>query len=189
MKKYLYIITNISMPGICKVGITNNVEDRLQALNRGTAVPTRFQIYEIFNLEDKAQLMEQLILRTFTDQRINMKREFLEIHPEVLCEFVKKNKRKLKAEDGIDTGLFSKLNIKQGEILYFTDANKIYEDIKVKISQGRRVIYKGRSMSMSDAAVKVLNSFFGKSWTAARGTVYWSYNGNTIRELMDKKDL
>jgi hypothetical protein len=117
-----------------------------------------------------------------------MRREFLEIHPEMLCEFVRKNKKKLK-EEKINTGLFSKLGIKSGEVLYFTDAGEIHRDIKVKVGKGKRVIYGGKSMSMSDAAVKVLNNFFGKKWKAAQGTIYWSYKGRTVRELMDDKNI
>ncbi len=188
MKQYLYIITNISMPGMCKVGISDDVEKRLKTLNSGTAVPTRFQLYDVFDLGNNAQLLEQLILDTFVDQRINMRREFLEIHPELLCEFVKKNKKKIK-EEKLDSGLFSKLNIPKGSVLYFTEAGKDYKDISAVTSTGKRIIYKGVEMSMSDAAVKVLNNFFGKAWTAARGTIYWSYNGNTIREMMDEKNI
>ncbi len=187
-RRFLYIITNISMPGICKVGITDDVGKRLKNLNSKTEVPTRFQVYEIFDLGNKAQLMEQLILDSFADKRVNMRREFLEIHPEVLCEFVKKNKRKLK-EEKVQKGLFAKLGISNGEILHFTEGGKVYKDITAKTSKGRRVIYRGKEMSMSDAAVKVLNNFFGKKWTAARGTVYWSYKGRTIRELMDDKGI
>ncbi len=95
-KRFLYIITNISMPGICKVGITDDVEKRLKNLNSKTEVPARFQLYEVFDLADKAQFMEQLILEVFADKRVNMRREFLEIHPEVLCEFVKKTSVNLK---------------------------------------------------------------------------------------------
>ena len=51
MKRYLYIITNISIPGLCKIGITNNLEKRLKNLNK-TGVPTKFQIYEKFELKN-----------------------------------------------------------------------------------------------------------------------------------------
>lgn len=61
MKTYLYIITNISMPDICKVGVTNDVEKRLRDLNK-TSMPTRFQVYEEFALEN-AEVLEQRILQ------------------------------------------------------------------------------------------------------------------------------
>jgi hypothetical protein len=64
-KNYLYIITNISMPGICKVGITNDVEKRLKSLNSSTSLPTRFQIYDIFNDLDSADLITSVNSPTF----------------------------------------------------------------------------------------------------------------------------
>jgi len=57
MKTILYVITNISMPSLCKVGITDNLDRRLNDLNK-TGVPTRFQVYESFELEN-AELLEQ----------------------------------------------------------------------------------------------------------------------------------
>ena len=44
MKKILYVITNISMPNICKVGITNSLERRLNDLNKSIA-EARFIIF------------------------------------------------------------------------------------------------------------------------------------------------
>ena len=71
MKNYLYIITNISMPNLCKVGVTNNLDNRLNNLNK-TGVPTRFQIYESFELKN-AEILEQEVLANFSDKRINKK--------------------------------------------------------------------------------------------------------------------
>ena len=173
------------MPGICKVGVTDDVNKRLKSLNASTALPTRFQIYEVFDDLENTELMEQLILNTFADRRINARREFLEIHPEQLCDFVKKNKRKIR-EEVVDDSLWNKLGINEGEVLYFTDGEKMFRGIKAIVHKGHRVLYKNKPMSLSDAAVKVLNSLFDKKWKAAQGTIYWTYKGKTIRELKDK---
>ena len=60
IKESLYIITSISMSGICKVGVTKSIEWRLKSLNK-TGSPTRFQLYEKFELEN-ARILEQKIL-------------------------------------------------------------------------------------------------------------------------------
>jgi hypothetical protein len=54
------------MPSLCKVGVTNNLEKRLNDLNK-TGVPTRFQVYESFELEN-AEILEQEVLKHFVAQ-------------------------------------------------------------------------------------------------------------------------
>jgi len=190
MKKYLYIITNISMPGICKVGVTNNVEKRLKNLNK-TSTPTRFQLYEKFELEN-TEILEQAILQHFAERRINRKREFLEVHPERVCDFIHDNKKMKPESDERVSNKFAKLGIKKGEILKFKWGEEIYQDITAKvIREGRSkdIIYKRKKTSLSRAAKKVLKEKFDKNWKAVQGTLYWAYKGKTIRELMDDKNL
>jgi T5orf172 domain len=92
MKTTLYVITNISMPSLCKVGVTDDLGRRLNDLNK-TGVPTRFQVYESFELEN-AELLEQEVLKHFANKRLNRKREFIEEHPERVCDFIRENKNK-----------------------------------------------------------------------------------------------
>jgi hypothetical protein len=63
------------MPGVCKVGITNDIEKRLNSLNN-TSVPTKFQIYKIFYVEN-AEILEREIFDFFHLQRKNNSREFI----------------------------------------------------------------------------------------------------------------
>jgi hypothetical protein len=97
MKTTLYVITNISMPSLCKVGITDNLERRLNDLNK-TGVPTRFQVYESFELEN-AELLEQEVLKFFAEKRLNRRREFIEEHPERVCDFIREHKGKVRQNE------------------------------------------------------------------------------------------
>ena len=108
-KESLYIITNISMPGICKVGVTKSIERRLKSLNK-TGSPTRFQLYEKFELEN-AGILEQKILQHFAKERISRKREFLQIHPEKICDFITDNKNIKPEKDKEIKSKFVKLGI------------------------------------------------------------------------------
>lgn len=178
------------MPGICKVGITSDVEKRLRDLNK-TSTPTRFQIYEKFELKN-AEILEQKILQHFAKQRINRKREFLQVHPERICDFITDNKN-IKAEQEREVkSKFAKLGIKEGEKLKFKEGDEIYQDIVADVvdpNSIRPIKYKNKQMALSVAAKKILSEKFDKNWKAVQGTIFWTYKGKTIRELMDENNL
>jgi len=190
MKKYLYIITNISMPGICKVGITNDIEKRLRDLNK-TGLPTRFQVYEKFDLPN-AEILEQMILQHFAEDRINRKREFLKIHPERICDFVFDNKNVKNEKESQVKSKFVKLGIEKGAILKFKVGDEIYHSITAEVIDPksiRPIKYKNKQVSLSVAAKDILKEKFDKKWKAVQGTIFWAYKGKTIRELMDNDDI
>lgn len=178
MKQTLYVITNISIPSLCKVGITKNLEKRLNDLNK-TGVPTRFQVYESFELEN-ADILEQEVLKHFADKRLNRLREFIEEHPERVCDFIRENKGKIKIEKETKNK-FLKAGIPVGAKLHFTDGG-IYKDITATVLENGKIEYKGKEASLSPAAQQVLKKYFDKHWKAVQGTIYWSYQGKTVRE-------
>ena len=185
-KESLYIITNISMPGICKVGVTKNMERRLKDLNK-TGSPTRFQLYEKFELENVG-ILEQKILQHFAKERINRKREFLQIHPEKICDFITDNKNIKPEKDKEIKSKFTKLGIKEGEKLKFKEGEEIYQNIVAKVGKGNVIYYNNKETSLSKSAQKILAEKFEKKWKAVQGTIFWTYKGKTIRELMDEND-
>jgi hypothetical protein len=181
VKTILYVITNISMPSLCKVGITNNLERRLAELNK-TGVPTRFQVYESFELEN-AEILEQEILKHFSTKRLNCNREFIEEHPERVCDFIHEHKGKVRMELE-SKSKFEKAGIPTGAKLFFTNGD-IYRDIGAIVLPNGKVQYQGRETSLSKSAQDVLKKHFNKDWKAVQGTIYWSYQGKTIREYFD----
>lgn len=187
MKSILYIITNISMPNICKVGITDNLEKRLSSLNK-TSTPTRFQVYEKFALSN-AEVLEQEIFQHFSKQRVNRKREFLQEHPERICDFILDNRKIKKDIDKNISGKFVKMGIKEGEILKFKEGDEIYQNITAKIGFGNNIIYNNKKTSLSKSAKVILREKFDKDWKAVQGSIFWTYKGKTIRDLMDENNL
>lgn len=175
------------MPNICKVGVTIDAEKRLRDLNK-TSTPTRFQIYEKFELKN-AEILEQKILQHFAKQRINRKREFLQVHPERVCDFIFDNKNVAPEKESEIKGKFAKLSIKEGDILKFKEGDEIYRSITAKVGKGNSILYDDKKTSLSKSAQKVLKDKFDKNWKAVQGTIFWTFKGKTIRELMDENNL
>ena len=75
---YVYCMTNASMPGIVKIGMTLDApEDRAKELSSSTGVPTPFRVEiskRVANPYDKEQAMHELL--STLGFRINERREF-----------------------------------------------------------------------------------------------------------------
>ena len=81
MKKTVYILTNQAMPGIIKIGFTENtVEQRMRELDK-TATPIPFECY-FAKLLDKAEFVEKKMHEAFDEFRIRDNREFFRMVPE-----------------------------------------------------------------------------------------------------------
>lgn len=90
-KGYIYIFTNPSFPEYVKIGYANNVSQRLDELNRSTAVPFAFRVYATYevesNLSDKKlhSILDKLNPDLRSTEEINGKkriREFYAMSPE-----------------------------------------------------------------------------------------------------------
>ena len=88
---YIYIFTNPSFPQYVKIGYANNVEQRLDELNRSTAVPFSFRVYATYevdsNLSDKKlhSILDKLNPELRSTEEVDGKRrvrEFYAMPPE-----------------------------------------------------------------------------------------------------------
>jgi hypothetical protein len=81
-KGTVYILSNPAMPGIVKIGITKNLPDRLDSLFN-SSVPYKFDCIYACEVEEY-QKVETAIHKICDSSRINKKREFFDIDPELV---------------------------------------------------------------------------------------------------------
>jgi hypothetical protein len=74
---YVYVMSNLSMPGLLKIGYTERpVEERLQEANQGnTWIPMPFSL-ELSKFVNEPQKKEMTIHKILDAHRVNPKREF-----------------------------------------------------------------------------------------------------------------
>ena len=191
----VYILTNQSMPGLIKIGITERkVEERMRDLYSSSAVPLPFECYFALEVKD-AKLVEKKIHHGFDDYRINENREFFEIDPD-------KAKSILSLVDGVEVTPktdvvdnptdqqaldkqrnkqrfnFASVGISPGEILEF----KKDKTITAKVLNDNKIEFEGNPMSLSPAALIVIHRM-GYEWTKIAGPQFWCYKGKTLYEL------
>jgi len=196
MANIVYVLTNEAMPGLIKIGLTNNdtVESRMAQLYSSSGVPLPFECYFAAEVSDCVKL-EKLLHRLFAEHRINPRREFFRIDPEkvVLAISIGGFKEVTPGISGIDQEeqaalekaiarrprlKLEALGIKPGDVLKCSRD----ETITATVVEEGKINYSGEILSLSAAALKALHSL-GYKTTAASGSDYWVFDG----ELLDER--
>jgi hypothetical protein len=198
----VYILTNDSMPGIIKMGITDeSIQDRMKSLDN-TSIPTPFRFY--FAIEDdRYKEIEKLVHNTFADYRIRQNREFFKVDPERAVSALKiSGGKELKLKDdminedgkiveekidnpnrGKDTKRFQfeKYGIPIGsELVFVRDEEK-----KCIVLKNNNVSYNGKEYSISGLAKMLINEM-GYNWKTANGPNFFEYNDILVSDIYKK---
>lgn len=193
MPQIIYVLVNEAMPGLLKIGRTDELESRIDSLSRNSGVPLPFECYfaaEVPNAESLERKLHQL----FAENRINAKREFFNVDPErvIIAISIGDFKEITPGASSVDPEeqlalekararrpniKLEALGIKPGDVLVFSRD----EAITATVVEGGRLDLKGEILSPSAAALKVLRSL-GYSCPTANGYAYWMFQGELITE-------
>jgi hypothetical protein len=195
MPDIVYVLTNEAMPGLVKIGLTNDsVEARLTNLSSHTGVPLAFECYFAAEVRDAARI-ERTLHQLFAESRINPKREFFRLDPEKVVlaisigEFREVTPGVAQVEPEEQEALdrvkarrprirLEAIGIKPGDVLVLSRD----ETITATVSTDGKVLYDGEMMSPSAAALKALHKL-GYKTPSASGPEYWMFEG----ELLDER--
>ena len=157
-------MTNISMPGIVKIGLTENIKDRLTNLSSRTAVPTPFVLYRAIKVKDMLEIEKQFH-NYFNKQRTNSQREFFTISPEEtdpLFDYYEKKGAKY----------FDKTTLPK---------SKEKELIDDKVKEFRKSYQKNRKIFSIKTKFRIVR-YYLKGWQSLveRGVGFFNKNDNQI---------
>ena len=196
----VYILVNEAMPGLIKIGHTNdnNLLERIKSLDT-TAIPLPFECFYAVQVKN-AVSMEKKLHQGLDDSRIRSKREFFQFSPEHAKSILSiaelmggKNvtPTELVVKDPSDAQALKKahnrrprfhfglLGIEPGEKLQF----KKDSNIECEVANENRVSFRGEITSLSNAANTVLKEM-GYDWGgAAAGPAFWCWKGDALHEL------
>jgi len=192
--KTVYILTNQAMPGIIKIGFTeNSVEQRMRELDK-TPTPIPFECYYAKRI-DKAEFVEKKMHEAFDEFRIRDNREFFRMSPEQAKAAldIAEGEDVTPREDVVETTSdktaldkernrnrfnFAQIGIEVSEELEF----KKDKTIKAKVLENDLIEFKGRSMSLSQSALEIVQEM-GYTWNKIAGPQFWMHKGKTLYEL------
>jgi hypothetical protein len=195
MPDVVYVLTNDAMPGLVKIGWTqDSVETRLTALSSHTGVPLPFECYFAAEVDDGARI-ERTLHQLFADHRINPKREFFRLDPEkvVLAISIGSFKEvtpvaaqvEPEEQEALDRVKARRprirldaIGIKPGDVLIFSRD----ESITARVAGEGKVEFQGELLSPSAAALRALHQL-GYKTPKASGSEHWMFEG----ELLDER--
>ncbi|WP_298331104.1 GIY-YIG nuclease family protein [Asticcacaulis sp.] len=200
----VYILTNDAMPGLVKIGRTDDgdVTARVRHINAASGVPLPFEVFYAASVENSIG-WERALHEAFADRRINPRREFFRVSPDKplailrmaeiqgqrlaipnLEELVEHQEEVLAVnEERIRRSPFNfeSVNIPIGsELLSVFD-----ENISATVYDSRRILYNNVVKSLSESARDVAR-MTGRNWRAVQGPAYWLYNGRTLSEIREE---
>ena len=199
----VYILTNECMPETIKIGVTENLEQRMKQLDN-TSVALPFECYYAVEVPDTSAI-EKKMHQGLDDCRVRNNREFfrtaaeqaksiLEI-AEIMGgkdvtpkEDIVKIPQDLEALQKARTVRkrfnFQMLDIEKGTVLQF----KKDKSITCEVFDDSKVKFRDEVISLSRSASIVLQEM-GYDWGgAARGTIWWCLDGKTLYQLRNESE-
>lgn len=192
MQTIIYVLTNQAMPGLIKIGITDNLEKRIRDLSSSTSVPVPFQCYYARRVDNPKEI-ENALQYSLSDYRININREFFDIEPEKIKKlletysgenvsptikdnFTEEDKESLSNISKRKKFNFKMIGLEKGAIINFIEK----PEITAEVYSETEILYNNEITTLSAAAQKIKNK------SSLQGTIYWIYNGETLDTLRRK---
>jgi hypothetical protein len=186
-KEKVYILTNESMPGYIKIGLTKGpIERRVSELSRKTSVPLPFEVYYAA-VVDNAAREENWLHSIFGDRRVRDGKEFFMMNPEyaalalkrvaleeVLIEtpFTPEQEAEVKeAKERRSKFHFAHFGIPVGSLLTFTRDPRIIATVMEK----DKIMIDGKTGSMSTFARDLLGYK-----RIPQGTLYFKFEDEIL---------
>lgn len=197
MPNIVYLLTNPAMPGLVKIGYTNQDDAHVRiAQLYSTGVPVPFEIKFVCRV-DNAEEVEKALHIAFGPNRINPKREFFKIDPDQAIAILKilhkddVTKEVTQQPSGLDKESvvaaenlrarrpnlnFEEMGIPTGSIL-----NSTHDESIVVVSSPKKVKLGDEEMSLTAATRQVL----GLDYSVQPGP-HWTFNGKSLRLIYNE---
>ena len=188
------------MPGYVKIGMTDNLDQRMRQLFGSSAVRVPFTCYYAARVQNPVSV-ERSLHEIFGDKRAHPRREFFEIDdPNRVATAIRMVQiENVTPTDGTDDSTeedteavrraalrverkenfsFATVGIAIGEELHFVDDSAV---CKVTNQKPPRVELNGKEMSLSAATTQVKQS----RWPL-QGSLYWKYGAETLQTMRER---
>ena len=197
---FVYVLTNESMPGIIKIGMTTSpIEARMLQLDT-TGVPLPFECYYAARVNDQKKV-EKALHEAFGDHRVRKSREFFRLDPykaKVILELVAEEEVTPKSDVVADASdeealvqarkrrskfTFSSAEVPIGATLVFAKG----DGYVATVIDDSRIEFRGEVTSLSASAAVIMKEL-GYTWVATQGPAFWLYDGETLKDRRNARE-
>ena len=192
----IYIMTNVEMPNVIKIGRTDNLERRMKEMFT-TSIPVKFECYFAVRVNDPAKI-ERKIHQGLDSDRVSPNREYFYTSKEQAKSLLEiavvmggeevtptSNETDLNEDQVLENAKkrrarfnFEMLDISPGTELTF----KKDSSIKCSVVNATQVEFRGTTMSLSASAELVLAEL-GYDWAAVQGPIWWCIDSRSLDEI------
>ena len=193
----IYILTNPSFPEYVKIGYADDIDKRLQQLNRSECIPFAFRVYATYEVNSRLSdlkihsIIDKLNPNLRSIENFNGKqrvREFYAMSPEDAYSILEaiaeihgcadKLKRiamdEAQHKERQSPFRFSMCNIQPGEEIEYCNN----PEIKCTVVDDKTVSYQGQSYSLSSLAQLLTGSKY-----SVAGPRYFKYKGEWLNDI------
>lgn len=194
----VYVLTNTAMPGLIKIGVTNqtDLDLRMRQLYT-TGVPVPFECHYACRV-DVRKKVESSLHYAFSSHRINPNREFFKLDPEKVKSILmllkvdditeEVEKELAESSDAVDKEAaeslkkkrprmnFAKMGILPGSKLLFRDGKT-----EVTVIDDRMVSLNNEDCFLTAATMKVMGIT-----RQIQPSPYWTFNGKLLIDIYDE---
>lgn len=204
-KGVIYILTNPSFPDYVKIGYADDIEKRLNQLNRSECTPFAFRVYAYYEVNHRLtdmkihDVIDRLNPNLRSIDNVNGKkrvREFYAMSKEEAYELFEaiaeinglegnlhlvaptdKEKNEEETAKTIRPATdFNTLGLKAGDKLVFIKDAKI----SCEVLNSKKVLYKDEEWAISALATELLTKNYNYSGHGVNGYQYFTFNGETL---------
>lgn len=199
----VYILVNEAMPGLVKIGKTNDLRRRLSQLSNHTGVPAPFDVFYAAKAADMGRV-ERLMHDAFEDRRL-FRKEFFRVSAEqaraalrlaegeeVTATAQREAVSVLDSEaerQAVRAGrkrrentTFSMLCIPPDSVLEY----RRDRSVTCVVFDDWQVTYNGEQWSVSGLTLFLIRNLEGREWSSARGWDQWMYRGEVLTAIRDQ---
>lgn len=196
----VYVLTNQAMPGLIKIGVTNEngLDSRMKQLYT-TGVPLPFECFYACKVDSRKNV-ESALHFAFSEKRINPNREFFRIEPikvKAILELLNVEDVTEKVEQELSENVtdseraaivemkkrrppmnFTEMQIPVGSELVFKDGQTT-----IRVLNEKLIEHNGEVKSLTAATKELLGR--GKDDYAVQPSPYWTYLGKNLKGIYD----
>lgn len=198
---FIYILTNLYMPGLIKIGKTTQEDVRIrvdQLYNGNTSVPWKFEIAYAVKGDD-ITAVENALHTAFDTDRVNSRREFFAMDIERVKAVLKLLAKEdvtvevLREPDPVETepvdpGIRERITRRRPPLNFhemgITDGSELqylHGDARATVIGEKRVVYNNEEYSLTKLTQKLMGLDY-----SVQPTTHWAYNGRNLIDIYNE---
>ena len=167
----IYILTNLSFPEYVKIGYADDINKRLQQLNRSECIPFAFRVYATYEVNSR---LSDLKIHSIIDKLKRVAMDEVQKQAEETAQEIDTEHKERQSPFR-----FSMCNIQHDEEIEYCN----HPEIKCTVVDDKTVSYQGQTYSLSALAQLLTGSKY-----SVADPRYFKYRGEWLNDMRHRQE-